>query len=170
LKNILMFIVTIVLTIIILTLFRSRSDGAEMVTVSNAWARASAGMAHNGAAYFSIQNGHRADKLIGISTPIAKRAEIHSHTMTGGVMRMREVKGGIALKPGVQFTFQPGGHHAMLVGLAAPLKAGAHFPLTLVFEHAGKIPLTVLVRSLRHVPAPSSDMPKKMGRGMAPAH
>ena len=38
---------------------------------------------------------------------------------------------------------KPGGDHVMLMGLKAPLKQGDAFPLTLVFEHAGDVTVTV---------------------------
>jgi hypothetical protein len=41
---------------------------------------------------------------------------------------------------------KPGdGYHLMLVGLKQPLKPGERFPLTLIFENAGRIELMVNV-------------------------
>ncbi|MDX1484811.1 MAG: copper chaperone PCu(A)C [Alphaproteobacteria bacterium] len=119
------------------------------IKVSAAWARASAGRARNGAAYFTVvNNGAAADRLIGAETGIAKRAELHSHRMAGGVMRMRRVEGGIALRPGASLSFAPRGDHVMLMGLKTPLKAGESFPLTLIFEGAGRIRVTIPVRAI----------------------
>lgn len=119
------------------------------ITIAGSWARASAGRARNGAAYFTILNkGAGADRLIGAETPIAKKAELHEHRASNGVMRMREVKGGLAIAPGGSLTFAPRGRHVMLMGLGKPLKAGDGFPLTLVFERAGRITVTVAVHPI----------------------
>jgi copper(I)-binding protein len=97
-------------------------------------------------AYMSIENlGTETDKLVRIESPIAKSAEIHSMSMDGNVMRMREV-GEIELKPSEKVEMMPGhGYHLMLIGLQRPLKPGDSFPLTLIFEKAGKTEVSVKV-------------------------
>ena len=40
---------------------------------------------------------------------------------------------------------EPGKMHLMLIGLKAPLKVGESFPVTLTFEKAGAINVTVSV-------------------------
>jgi hypothetical protein len=60
---------------------------------------------------------------------------------------MREIDG-IALAPHAKIRMRPGmGMHLMLVGLKEPLKDGARFPMTLEFERAGKVEVTVNVQS-----------------------
>ena len=44
--------------------------------------------------------------------------------------------------------FEPGGHHVMLMGLDDPLIEGESFPMTLVFEKAGPVEVTVAIRGL----------------------
>lgn len=114
------------------------------VEVKNAWARATPGKADNSAAYFTIESP-AADRLTGVSTPAAQKAELHTMTMDGGVMKMRPLAGGIEVPAGQSVTLKPGGIHVMLMGLKEPLKAGEHFPLTLSFEKAGKREVTVSV-------------------------
>ncbi len=99
-----------------------------------------------GAAYVSIDNrGKEADRLVGASSPVAGKTEIHTMKMEGNVMRMREV-GEIAIAPGSTVVMQPGdGYHIMLLKLKKPLNAGDEFPLTLNFEKAGKVEVTVTV-------------------------
>jgi len=102
------------------------------------------------AAYFSIDNkGEKTDRLIAISTTIAKAAQIHTMSMEGDIMRMREV-GNIELKPASSIVMQPGhGYHIMLMGLKRPLKTGDKFPLTLTFEKAGKLEVSVQVEEVK---------------------
>ncbi len=103
-----------------------------------------------GAAYFAaLENtGTVADKLVRVGTPVAARVEIHAMSVDAqGVMRMREVDG-IALAPKAVVRLRPGaGMHLMLIGLKAPLKEGASFPMTLEFEKAGRVEVEVKVEA-----------------------
>jgi copper(I)-binding protein len=103
----------------------------------------------SGAAYVTIDNtGKSPDKLTSASSSIAKSAQIHTMSMENNVMKMREIDG-IELKPGSKTVMQPGhGYHIMLIGLKQPLKVGDKFPLTLNFEKAGKVEVTVVVEEM----------------------
>jgi copper(I)-binding protein len=106
------------------------------IEVKNAWARGTPAGAENGAAYLTLQSP-TADRLTGISTPVAKKAELHTMSMDGGVMKMRGLDG-IDLPAGQPLMLKPGGMHIMLFGLNQPLRAGETFPLTLQFASGGK--------------------------------
>ena len=60
------------------------------VEVKNAWARATPGKAENGAAYLTLESPV-ADRLTGISTPVARTAGLHTMTTEGGIMRTLRV-------------------------------------------------------------------------------
>jgi copper(I)-binding protein len=113
------------------------------IAVSNAWARASAGAATTAAAYFTIADNSSADRLVGASTPVAGKAELHETRNENGVMQMRAVAA-LPLELGKTVTLAPGGYHVMLMELKQPLNAGDSFPLTLTFEKAQ--PITVQVK------------------------
>ena len=85
---------------------------------------------------------------------MAGRVELHATLMDGDVMRMRPVKDGVEILPGRSVEVVPGGLHIMLMGLAAPLKEGDAFPLSLRFEHAGTINISVHVESKPEDSAP----------------
>jgi copper(I)-binding protein len=130
------------------------------VEITHPFATPSVPGARNGAAYIAtLENtGKQPDRLLRISTPIAARAEIHTMTQdAAGVMRMREV-GEIALAPGAAIKMRPGegGFHFMLIDLKQPLKDGDSFPMTMEFEHGGKVELKVVVQ-----------VPKARGGAMA---
>jgi len=113
------------------------------IVVEQAWARAS--LTANGAAYVSLQNtGKSTDHLVSIRTPVANRAELHTHLMDKGIMRMRPLKA-IELSPGAPAVMRPGGDHIMLMGLKRKLKEGERFPITLRFAKAGEITVMVTV-------------------------
>ena len=107
----------------------------NQLEVANAWARATPGKAENGAAYLTIQSP-TPDRLVAVSSPVAKKAELHTMSMEGMVMKMRPLAG-LDIPAGQPVTLKPGGQHIMLEGLDAPLREGQSFPLTLTFEKAG---------------------------------
>ncbi|MBO0738236.1 MAG: copper chaperone PCu(A)C, partial [Alphaproteobacteria bacterium] len=111
--------------------------------IKTPWARATPGRAENGAAYLTIVSP-TADRLIGVSSPVAKKAEPHTMSIEGGIMRMRPL-GAIDIPAGQTVTLSPGGMHIMLLSLTQPLRAGQSFPLTLSFEHAGPRQVTVAI-------------------------
>ncbi|MPY71385.1 MAG: copper chaperone PCu(A)C [Alphaproteobacteria bacterium] len=117
--------------------------------VAHGWARATPGVARAGAAFITLHNRSDAeDRLIAIETPAAARAAIHTHIMDGSVMKMRELADGVAVAPGKEVIFKPGGLHVMLIGLKAPLKEGDTFPLTFTFEKAGRQTVEIAVRGV----------------------
>ena len=108
------------------------------------WARATAPQQKVGGVYVTLTS-LTDDRLMGASSPIAGRAEVHEMTMDGGVMRMREQKDGIALPAGKPVALAPGGYHIMLMDLQKPLVAGQVFALQLRFQHAPPMGLEVKV-------------------------
>ena len=105
---------------------------AADVEITDPWARATPGVAANGAVYLSLIN-HGADTaIIATASPTAKAASLHGHEMHGDMMRMRALEY-IPLGKGEEVTFAPGGLHIMLMGLAAPLVEGEALALTLSF-------------------------------------
>jgi periplasmic copper chaperone A len=117
--------------------------------ISAGWARATPKGASVGGGYLTITNtGAAADKLIGGTTSVAGRLEVHEMKMDGGVMKMRPVEGGLEIKPGQTVQFDPGGYHVMLVGLTQQLKEGDHFKATLEFAKAGKVDVDFTVEGI----------------------
>lgn len=138
------------------------------VAVENAWARATPGLVKNGGAYLTAVNGGKhADRIVGVSSGMATRTELHTHINDDGVMRMRQVKGGIEVPAGGKVMFRPGGFHVMFIGLHKPLKKGMSFPLTLTFEKAGQRTFDVKVMG---VGAMKGGMDHRMDHGNKPMH
>jgi copper(I)-binding protein len=101
--------------------------------------RATVGSMPSSAAYVSITNhGKMADRLVGVTSNLARKTELHKMEMDNGVMEMRQVEGGIDLLAGKTIHLAPGGYHVMLIGLNAPLTADSMFEITLVFQNAGE--------------------------------
>jgi copper(I)-binding protein len=127
------------------------------VTVTHPWARATPGGATVGAAFLEIRTDkNTSDRLIGVSSPVASRAEVHSSSMEGGVMKMRHLKE-IDLKPGESHVLKPMGEHIMLFNLKHPLKEGDLVDLTLNFEKAGPIAVKAPIESMAAMSPPGID-------------
>lgn len=158
-----------------LTIALASCGGGEAVTVEGAWARTSPSMASAGAVYMDLTS-EEADRLIGASvdSSLAATTEVHetveahmgedagdggdmsegaeggmdedTSEMEGmGAMTMQEVES-IELQPGVTVNLEPGGYHIMLLDLAEPLEVGDTFEVTLDFETADDMVVTVEVR------------------------
>lgn len=109
---------------------------AANISVTDAWARTTMpGQAVSGA-YMKIQADADA-RLVGATSSVVPRVEVHEMKMEGDVMRMREVKA-VDLPKGKTVVLQPGGYHIMLMNLKKPIAAGDVIPLTLVVESGGK--------------------------------
>lgn len=118
---------------------------AGPVTVSGPWSRATAPTAPTGVAFMTLSTGGEPDRLLDAESPVAELVELHTHIMDdGGIMRMRPVEA-IEIVPGEPTRLAPGGLHIMLIGLQQPLVRGEQFPLTLIFENAGTLEITVPV-------------------------
>jgi copper(I)-binding protein len=123
----------------------AQSGGAAAITVENAWARATPGAIKTGGAYMTlVDHGADPDRLVGVSTPVAGKAELHVMSEANGVMTMRPVDA-LTVEPGKPVELKPGGYHVMLIDLKQPLKQGDSFPMSLTFEKAGTIQVTVKV-------------------------
>lgn len=106
--------------------------GVAAVDVRDAWARlAVAGQTATGV--FATLSAPSGARLVGGSTPVAQRVEVHEMKMEGDVMRMRELDQGLPLPAGERVELRSGGLHLMLTGLKQALPAGSSFPLTLRF-------------------------------------
>ena len=129
----------------------ARADDVKAgdLVISQAWSRATPGGAKIGAGYFTIENkGATADKLVSVSGDIAGKIDVHEMAMNNGVMTMRPLEQGLTIDPGKTVTLAPGGYHLMMMDLKKPLKQGDKLPLTLEFEKAGKVAVTLEVQAV----------------------
>jgi copper(I)-binding protein len=118
------------------------------ITITDAFARAAAAPGGASAAYMTVTIAEGTDRLVAADSPAAARVELHTHQMdANGVARMRQVPA-IPLAAGAPAVLEPGGLHVMLMGLTAALEEGASIDLTLTFESAGDVTLTVPVRAV----------------------
>ena len=127
----------------------AQGSGNNSITVQQPWARATPTGANTGAVYMTLDNkSDTADRLTGASSDVADKLQIHEMKVENGVMQMREIPGGLPIPAGGSVMLKPGSYHVMLIGLKKPLTAGEKFPLTLTFEKAGNVSVTVPVQAM----------------------
>lgn len=124
------------------------SASACGLQIKDGWARATVEGMNMSGAFMVIHNGNKTDdRLTGGSSPVAERVEIHTHINDNGVMRMREVEGGLALPASARTELKPGSYHIMFMGLKQALKEGETVPVTLTFKHAKPQTINFTVRT-----------------------
>ncbi len=114
------------------------------------WVRPSPMTAGNGAAYGLLTNlGGEMDTLVSVSTDAAEVVELHEMAFDeNDVMMMREVEGGFMIPPHDFVELKPGGLHIMLINLVEELVEGETIDLTLNFEHAGEVLVTIPIHDM----------------------
>ena len=91
------------------------------------------------AGYFSLHNGTaEAVQLVGASSPLFARVELHQHSHKDGMMRMEQV-GRIDIAAQSSVTLEPGGLHLMLFEPAADLSIGQSVPVLLHFANGQQL-------------------------------
>lgn len=127
------------------TVALAQSQPRSTVEVRQPWARATPGASTTGAAFITlIARGDAPDRLVAANSPVARAIEVHAHSEDHGIMHMHQLSG-IDVPAGRATVFAPGGMHLMLIDLTQRLIEGQTFPLTLTFEHAGTVDVTVTV-------------------------
>ncbi|WP_445010933.1 copper chaperone PCu(A)C [Vreelandella stevensii] len=140
-------------------------DHDSHIEISQPWTRATPPGAGAGGGFVTITNhGEQDDRLMGVTTPITERSEIHTMEMDGDVMRMAPLPGGIELPAGSTVTLAPGGLHLMFMELPAPIMEGEPVPVTLEFQHAPSIDVEL------HVLPPGASPEGTASEGMSHSH
>jgi len=131
--------------------------------IDHPWARATPKGASVGGGYMKITNtGTTPDRLVGGSSTVSGRFEVHEMSMDNGIMRMRPLKDGLEIKPGQTVELKPGSFHIMLLDLKQPLKENERVKGTLTFEKAGTVEVEYAVVAVGASPR-SKDSGKDHG-------
>jgi protein SCO1/2 len=128
------------------------------ISVVGAWSRSTAPGASVGVVYFEVINTGPTDTLLTIECPAAERVEMHATARADGIMKMRQVAS-VDIPARGRLSFEPGGLHAMLIGIKQPLKEGGRLPLTLVFRGAGKLRFEAAIQGLGTADPPQATNP-----------
>jgi periplasmic copper chaperone A len=115
------------------------------LTIGHPWAPASHGAAKTAAVYVTFVNdGPKSDRLLGVSSPIAAHAGLHTEEKMDGMMHMQQLPG-IDIPAGQTVELKPGQMHIMLEGLQHPLKEGEMVPMTLTLANEGEVHVEIMV-------------------------
>ncbi|MCL2713478.1 MAG: copper chaperone PCu(A)C [Alphaproteobacteria bacterium] len=127
------------------------------IVITTPWARATPNGARTAAAYLTLENrGAAPDRLIGGTSEVAGKVDVHDMTMEDGVMKMRTLDG-LTLEPGKTVTLAPGGMHLMFIDLNSPLKEGAQVKITLQFEKAPRLEVEFPIKAIGARDSGSAD-------------
>ena len=125
---------------------RAHDYAVGPLKIGHPWARATPPSAKVGGGYLSIENtGAESDRLVGGSTEVAARLEIHEASLSDGIMRMREKTEGV-IPASTKVELKSSALHLMLVHFKAPLKQGDKIKATLVFDRAGAVTVELQVQ------------------------
>jgi periplasmic copper chaperone A len=117
--------------------------------IDSPWSRAVPKGGKVAAGYMKIKNtGTEPDRLLGGSTPVAGRFEIHEMSMDKGIMKMRPLPSGLEIKPSETVELKPSSFHIMMMDLKEPIQRGKPFKASLMFEKAGQVDVDFAVEAV----------------------
>jgi periplasmic copper chaperone A len=127
----------------------AQADAASTMEITEAaWVRATPPNRTITAGYLAIRNtGSESHRIVGAASPVAGRAELHTHVHdhATGMMQMRHLDA-IELPAGETVRLAPGGLHIMLMDLDRDLQPGMNVPLTLELDDGSRLELEAPVR------------------------
>lgn len=116
------------------------------IMIHNAYARSATKISKTGAAFFEVMNTGEADHLVGVSSDVAPRVELHTHKDMGeGVLKMMHVEEGFMIPANDMYLLKRGGDHVMFMGLEKGLEDGETVSIVLHFEKAGDVAVEIPV-------------------------
>lgn len=132
------------------------SKEEQGLRVEDAYVRFSPVRTNPSAAYFTIHGGPQDVSLIGVSTEVAIRSEMHE-TMAGhqGMASMKPVTD-VQVPAGSEIRFEPGGKHVMFWSMNPGLKPGRNITLTFAFSNGEKLQVSAPLLAI------GQDVPKKV--------
>ena len=125
--------------------------------VTSGWVRTPPAGRDVTAGYLTLLAEGEDDQLVGASSPIAARVEIHTMEDDGEVMRMRQVEA-IDLPAGEPVALRPGGDHLMIFGVDTAALDG-EMEITLEFASGAQ----TTVRLPLSATEPQADAPASTG-------
>ncbi len=122
----------------------SANEAVATVQVADATCRPTLNGRDVTACFVTLTANHD-DRLVSVSAPLAGMAQVHEMKIEDNMMKMAELKDGLALPAGKAVSLKPGGNHIMLMGLKQPLVAGEQVSITLNFEYAQPLGIRAVV-------------------------
>ncbi len=137
---------------------------ADDITVVDPYVRAMPPGQPTSLAFMGITNNSTKNHvLVDAEGTVAKKVELHTHTMKDDMMHMHKVEK-INLPAGKKVMLESGGLHVMMMGLKKDLKPGDRIAISLVFKDGSKKKLDVPVRKIQMIMKKQDT--KKSGHSM----
>lgn len=106
--------------------------------VTDAYVRFSPVAANPSAAYFTLHGGQQDVSLIGVSSEVAIRSEMHESMGSGGMAAMKPIMS-VPVPAGATVNFEPGGKHVMLWKINPGIKPPKHIILNFAFSNGERL-------------------------------
>ena len=108
--------------------------------ISNLWIKEPIGNHSMTSGYFKIKNTNAYDeRLIAITSNIAKKSEIHEMIVDNDIMKMNVLNDGLKIPANSIVHLKPGSYHVMFMKLYKKLKIMSTHKINLNFEKAGQL-------------------------------
>lgn len=135
------------ITLLVVGLTQAQTAKIGNLTIDGAYTRATVPGQKVAGGFMKISSIGNADQLIGGTSPIADEVQLHTMSMDGNVMKMRQVNA-IEVPSNSSVELKPGGLHLMFIGIKSPLVAGATVPVNLKFAKAGEVEIRLPVNAM----------------------
>ncbi len=134
---------------LMLSCFFARAEQAvSRISVDDGYIRATIPGTTVSSAYMTItNNAEKPAILVGASSDVSERIEIHQHVMAQGMMKMRK-QDSLTIPENSAVTLQPAGYHLMIFDVKQPLKADEKIFITLHFSDEKDVSVSLPVRSI----------------------
>jgi len=108
------------------------------LSVDGVWVRLAAVPGRPAAGYFTVHGGPAPATLIGVTTDVAIKSEMHE-TMTKGTMSEMTPLQRLDIPANTDVAFKPGGRHVMLFDVNPGIKRGSTINFTFSFADGTRI-------------------------------
>jgi hypothetical protein len=105
--------------------------------VTHPWTRVTPEDAPYAIVSMKIDQVSREERLIGVETPVATRAEIGGISTGGGISATGGAAMNLLIERGRELRMSEQGVHVRLLGLTQPLLIGRSYPMRLIFAQGG---------------------------------
>lgn len=140
------------LTVSTLLFISTLSVFAGQLTVTEGYVRATIPGTNVSSAYMTLTNNNDSViTLIGATSDVSDRIEIHEHVMTDSMMSMLK-RDQLVIDAQSQVQLQPYGYHLMIFNLATPLVASEKVTITLQFSEGEPQQIELPIQSIKKPP------------------
>lgn len=123
------------------------SDTAPDVDGLDPWVRSAPPNVKAHAAYVTLMNhSTEAREVMGVTSPLYSRSEIHVSKVVDGIATMQRVSQ-VKVPPQGTIQLKPGGLHLMLMGPLQPITKTTKVPISLLLDDGTIVNLTAQVRA-----------------------